>query len=240
MDLLSKNEQVNLQEDLPGGAGQKGKGPEQLKTYINFAEIKEKRTTNWILVIPGIIVIALACAAFAKFGVIDMLNSVDKARAEVDDLKMLLEKDNELINSADDLTDEFYHNTWSDMEDEEKSRIRRYDVANLIEEIASKDITVGSYNVRENLITVDVTTDALSQVSKLSEKLMNMETVESVTVTNAQKETKEGEIANISIVTENGELTEQVQSDSQIVVRAQLKIYMKGLGVGEETETEAE
>lgn len=236
MDLLSKNEQMNVQEELPGGAGQKGKKEEQLKTYINFAEIKEKRTTNWIFVIPGIIVIALACAAFAKFGVIDMYNSVDKTRAEVSDLQTLLEKDNELINSADELTEEFYHNTWSDMEDEEKTRIRRYDAANLIEEISGKDIIVNSYNIRGNLITVDVTTDALSQVSKLNEKLTSMDAVESVTVANAQKETTEGEVFDIPVVTDEGESIERVQGESQIVVRAQLKIYMKGLGVTEETE----
>jgi cytidylate kinase len=166
-----------------------------------------------------ILVILLA----AKFLVIDRFSSLARAQKNVTDLEAQIEAGNKFINSGDELAEEFYHYTWTDMTDEEKDRISRKEVTELVRFINGSKAGVKQIFLTENVLTVDITTDTLQSVSELAESLDGQKIVESVRVENARKLEKDG-YEKTDITLSGEEITTVVPGT--VVVEAQLKIYL--------------
>jgi len=190
---------------------------------INFGKQKEKKKSNIGAVLCAIAAVILVFLLAAKFLVIDRFSSLARAQKNVTDLEAQIEAGNKFINSGDELAEEFYHYTWTDMTAEEKDRISRKDVAELVKFINSGKASVKQIFLSENVLTVDITTDTLQSVSELSESLDKQKIVESVRVENASKLEKDG-YEKTDITLSGEEITTVVPGT--VVVEAQLKIYL--------------
>jgi type IV pilus assembly protein PilM len=198
---------------------------------INFGKQKEKKKSNIGAVLCAIAAVILVILLAAKFLVLDRFSSLAKAQKNVEDLEAQIELGNQFINSGDELAEEFYHYTWTDMTDEEKDRVSRKEVAELVKIINNNKVSVRQIFVSENVLTVDITTDTLQSVSELSESLNGQKSVESVQVENAQKLEKDGyEQTDITL---EGEEVKTVVPGT-IVVEAQLKIYLTSKSMEED------
>ncbi len=157
----------------------------ELKTTINFVGIEEKET-NWLLAIPGIVVIVIGAMMIAKFGVTDRYAKLSAARAEANALQKQVEEGMAEISSAGDLTDQFYHYTWTDMTEEEIMQQSRVKIANLITFINGQGLTVNAYALNGLQLTVTVRGTSLDQISQVLAQVRNEEIVESCSVSMAQ------------------------------------------------------
>lgn len=207
---------VSLSMELGKGKSKK-KSEAPLKTYINFAEVRKEKTTNWALVLPGLVVIVLFSYVFSRFAVLAMFERSEYAKKEIEQMQLSLDKDIKIISESNNINDTFYHYTWSDMDDEEKNRIPRVDILQLVREISQQKIYVENYSVQNNLIAMDIHTDSLSRISELCETLDANPNVESVVVSSAQK---------VEVQKENG--------PSGIIVQSQIRIYLKALSARSE------
>lgn len=195
---------------------------------INFASQKKEKTTNWKALLGCIAAMFIAALLISKFAIVNRYDAVYKAESEVQVLQAKVDMDKSISESSPELAEQFYHNTWTDMTESEMSRIRRLTACELIELIGSDTIKIKDYNVRENLITVDITTDTLANISKLSEALNEKPEVESVSVASAKKEESEEVIANDGAEeSEDGVIPTTTLKTKK--VEAQVKIYMKSL-----------
>ena len=217
-------------ELISGKKGVKGKSKNSditLKTQINFVGLKKEKTTNWILLIPGTILIIVFAVLFSRFAVVGRFSQLSAAQANLRSLQDEMAADTKLLSTSGELTDTFYHYTWSDMTDEEKERISRLSVIELIEFISGKGVVVNSLRVSGNAVDLTVITTSMDKVSELSKSLSEREIVESVSVTNVTKQQIEDAVTETGAVVKGG-----------VVVDAQLRVYLKTkseiLGEGEE------
>lgn len=202
---------VQLSMELGKGKSKK-KGDAPLKTYINFAEVRKEKTTNWKLLLPGLVVVVLLAYVFSRFLVVAMFERAEYAKKEIDQMQLSIDNNLKIIGESNNINDTFYHYTWSDMSDEEKDRIPRVEIMDLLKEISASKINVENYSVQENLIAMDIYTDSLSSISELCDTLGENPDVESVVVSSAQKvEVKDN------------------QGTGGIIVQSQVKIYLKSL-----------
>lgn len=183
-----------LNKPIGKGKGKKGKsGDVQLKTYINFAEKSAKKKENWLLAVPGVIAIVALAFLFGKYVIADMYSRVDVAEAEVNNLQNRLNSDMSMMSSASSLNYEFYHHTWTDMNDTEKARTHRTYVMELVQEIGQNGIDVKSMGVSENVISLSVETDTLDRLNEFAKELTARDTIENVSVSSARATTKDAE-----------------------------------------------
>ncbi len=162
----------------------------ELKTTINFVGIEEKET-NWLLAIPGIIVILIVSVMISKFGVIDRYAKLSAAQAEAAAMEGRVKEGMEKIASAGDLTDQFYHYTWTGMTDEEIMRESRVKIANLISFINGQGLSVKSYALTGPQLSVIVRGSSLDQISQVLALVRKEKIVETCSVSMAQMNTDE-------------------------------------------------
>ena len=106
MPLLNQKTQSNMPEKRP--ATIRGRVP--TKTEINFALVGIKRIRWWLLV-PAVLVIAVAVAAFAKFLVLDKLAAVSNAQAEAAQVRSELNDSLARIEAYGELNEVYAHDT---------------------------------------------------------------------------------------------------------------------------------
>ena len=161
------------------------KKPQKLKTSINFVGIEEEKT-NWPRFIQLIVTVVIIFVAFSKLAVYDRFERLWREEAKVEDLRREFEQEAAEIQSAKDMSDRYYHYTWSQMSDEEVSRVSRTKIAKLVSEIGEQIRGVTSYTLSEQSLQVNIKADSLESISKLAWSLEKKAMVESVSVQMAQ------------------------------------------------------
>lgn len=173
----------------------KGKQPAELKTTINFIDVDEKES-SWSLAVPGILLIAAGAALFSKFAVADRYARLWAAEAEVSRLQAELDAGMEKIQASKELSDKFYHYTWTGMNEEEIDRTSRVDVAELVQYISTKVMSVNSYTLTGDQLTVNITAPTLESISRLSMDVEERPIVESCSMPTAQTNLSELDYTN--------------------------------------------
>ncbi|MBR1670350.1 MAG: pilus assembly protein PilM [Butyrivibrio sp.] len=167
-----------------------------------YADVKK---TDWKIIALGIVAAIVALAFGIKIGIIDKYDALAKAQAREAELQERVTADMFFIQQADELSLEYYHYTWDDMTEEERSRVSRVEVAKLADFIVSQGVSVRSLNLTDSTLTVAVTGDSLNTMSKLSAALTDLDIVESCSLSTAQKESPEDtQVQGISGVAASG------------------------------------
>ena len=159
----------------------------QLKNYIDFTEIFERRTINWIGLFIGVLVIAVFACLFGKFAVYDLIQSVEHKREEVAKRQELLDGYNETLEAQKDLPELYYHYTWHYMTDEEKSNVGRTVAMGIIELFKNREFELNGYSVKGNELTVEITTDSVDKLVGIIEELKGIDFIDAVSVSSVQR-----------------------------------------------------
>ncbi len=167
----------------PKAAKPRGRMP--TKRSINLATVNVKRI-NWLIAVPSIILVLAACAAFAKFAVVDRFIELSRARAEVARLQSELDANRTLMESYGDLNDLYAHYTISGMTEEELGRVDRVTVMELLRRDVLPRVQVDSWSVRENVLTMSVSGRTLQDVNLLMQQLLQDDMVDYCTVSTAE------------------------------------------------------
>ena len=169
------------------------------KDPINFIGVGET-PTNWKYAAPGIAIILIAAALFSKFAVVDRYQKLWSAQAKAAHQSELLNEGYQKLKDSEELLDRYGHYTWSYMTEEERTRRSRVEVDDLVTFIASQVLSVNSFSLSEDLLTVSISAPTLESISRLSMELERRDMVESASMPTAQ-----------TTLTENG-------VDAQLVV----------------------
>lgn len=155
------------------------------RTSINFIGVNEKKT-QWRLIVPACLFALVVAAAFVRFGILEPYQRLQNAQEEVAAVQSRFDEKSQQISEASQLGERYYHYTWSGMTEEERNRVSRVRVAELVLEIRNSVLSVGSYSLAGSTLSVNITADSLDSISLLVLELQNDEIVESCSVTTAQ------------------------------------------------------
>ncbi len=155
-----------------------------VKKSINMAVVGQKKTKISTAIL-AVILIIVAAAAIAKFLVMDRLAEVDREEQKVRDLRTQLSEANAKLDSFGELKEKYAHYTFADMNSEELQRVERSDVVDLIERVVLPEAELNSWDVKQNVLTLNVTLDTLQDTNMLAQLLNEDDMVEFATVKNA-------------------------------------------------------
>ncbi len=155
-----------------------------VKKSINMALVGQKKTRVSTAIL-AVILILLVAAAIGKFLVMDRLAEVEREEQKVRDLRTQLSQANAKLDSFGELKEKYAHYTFADMNSEELQRVERSDVVDLIERVVLPEAELNSWNVKQNVLTLNVTLDTLQDTNMLAQLLNEDDMVEFATVKNA-------------------------------------------------------
>lgn len=158
----------------------------QLKTTINFVGLTEEKGTNWFMAIPGIVLIVLGALLFSKLAVVDRYAKLGRIQGETAALEAQIAAGMEELNGAGELTEQFYHYTWTGMTEEELSRESRVRITELVSYINGQGLAVNACVLSGNTLTLNVTGFSLEQISKVMADVRGQEIVDTASVSMAQ------------------------------------------------------
>lgn len=175
------------------------------------AQADKRKKVNLKVLIPAIIICLLIVGAAGKFVVYDQFAELAKEFRISKQISDQLEVKNNIIRESGNLAVEYAHYTWDGMTDEEKTRVKRTETAELIDFISDQGVDVEYFSLSGTVMTVNVHARSLESVSRLLETVQDQEIVESTSVSYAA--TKDKDNNTDDIVVENG-------------VEAQINIYL--------------
>jgi len=174
-------------KDLSGKAagGRRRRGSIPVKRVINLAEV-DKKSIDFRIAIPAILLILAAAFLFGKFAVADRLIAVSRAEGEVAAVQRELDAAYRRLDSFGELTELYAHYTFSGMTDEEIHRTDRAEILNLLRNVILPDVAVDAWNVKGNVLNVTMTADTLEDINRNVQKINSDELVDFCTVNNAK------------------------------------------------------
>ena len=154
------------------------------KRVINLATQGEKPMRVG-LAIPAILLILAVAAVFSKFLVIDRLNEVSAAQAEVTRYQNKLDAGYEELADFDDLSLLYAHYTYSGFTNEELGRTDRVAVMDLIRRKVIPWSVVSSWTLSGNQLVINMAAESLQQINLIVQQLEGEELVDFCTVNTA-------------------------------------------------------
>lgn len=173
---------------MPITLGKKQKKPARgrmpTKRTINLANYDVKKT-NWLLAIPGVIVILALAFLFGKFAVADLLSELSYEQGRAASLQSQVNAGYAKIDSFGELTEEYAHYTYSAMTKDELERVDRGEILIMLQRTILPSAIISGWNVKGNQMTVNVSADSLQELNQLAEKLREEEIVEYCSISKA-------------------------------------------------------
>ncbi len=176
------------------------------------AQADKRKKVNLKILIPAIILCLLIIGAVGKFVVYDQFAELAKEFRISNQLSNQLEAKNSIIRESGNLAVEYAHYTWDGMTDEEKSRVKRTETADLVDFISDQGADVEYFSLSGTVMTVNLHARSLESVSKLLQAIQEQDIVESTSVTYAATKDKDTD-ETVMIIVDNG-------------VEAQINIYL--------------
>ncbi len=154
------------------------------KTSINLVTVGQKQV-NYGVVVPLVIILALAIALFSKFLVIDRLADVARAENKVTSIQASLDAGYAELASYGDLNETYAHYTYSGFTEEELTRTSRVDVLELIRNKVLPDAQLNSWALKGNELTLVISGNSLQEINLLAQTLQDDDLVNYCTVNTA-------------------------------------------------------
>ena len=177
------------------------------KRTLNLAGVGVK-PIDLKLAIPGIILILCGAVLVAKYLVSDRLVEMSRAQSETQAVQSELDQLYEEINTYGDLMDRYAHYTYSGMTSEELNRIERTKVVELIQRVIVPQAVIGSWSVRGNELTINITGKTLQEINLIVQSLEKEAIVDFCKVTTA-------------VMNENTTLQNQLNQEAAAAVSVQ-------------------
>lgn len=147
------------------------------KQSINFALVGMKRT-NWKLMGPILLVVALLAVAFVKFMVYDRLAAVARAEAEANMAERELAECNERIAQYGELNQIYAHYTYSGMTEEELALVDRIEAMDLLADVVLPRTRVNEWSLNGNRLTLNVEGNTLQSINDTAQALLSHKLVD--------------------------------------------------------------
>lgn len=168
------------------------------KNTMNF--VHHQSSFNPKKVLPIMLVIVLAAALFAQFGIISPLAQKMQAYTQLAQKQEQLAAINAKLAGYDELAMEYGRYSYGWMNDTEINLVSRMDVLNLMEKYIASKAVIDNMAVNNNVLTLNIHGITLEEASAMVKQLETNDLVKSATVYNAVAEDAEQAKIFMSII----------------------------------------
>ena len=140
------------------------------RSQINLALAGQKKK-HYFVAIPAIGVIVVVAGAIGKFAVADRLVQMSEVQSAASELQKQVDDITAYIDSFGDLQETYAHYTYQGLTSDELSYLNRPDVLHLMKDVIFPKVTVSSWSVSGNQLTLPVTGENLSDINSLVQQL---------------------------------------------------------------------
>ncbi len=174
------------------------------------AQADKKKKVDLKVLIPAIILCLLAVGAIGKFVVYDQFAALAKELIISNRLSDQLAEKNAIIREYGDLTAEYAHYTWDGMTEEEKTRVKRTEIAELVDFINDQGVDVEYFCLTGTVMTINLQAKSLESISRLLETIQENEIVESTSITYAATKERDSNIENSVLLFKDNKVEAQI------------------------------
>lgn len=140
------------------------------KKQINLALAGQKKK-HYFVAIPAIGAIVVAAGVIGKVAVADRLVKMSEAQSAAYELQKQVDDITAYIDSFGDLQETYAHYTYQGLNADELSYLNRPEVLQLMKNVIFPKVTVSSWSVSGNQLTLPVTGENLSDINSLVQEL---------------------------------------------------------------------
>lgn len=140
------------------------------KKQINLALAGQKKK-HYFVAIPAIGAIIVAAGVIGKVAVADRLVKMSEAQSAASELQKQVDDITAYIDSFGDLQETYAHYTYQGLNADELSYLNRPEVLQLMKNVIFPKVTVSSWSVSGNQLTLPVTGENLSDINSLVQEL---------------------------------------------------------------------
>ena len=194
------------------------------KKQINLALAGQKKK-HYFVAIPAIGVIVVVAGVIGKVAVADRLVKMSEAQSAASELQKQVDDITAYIDSFGDLQETYAHYTYQGLNADELSYLNRPEVLQLMKNVIFPKVTVSSWSVSGNQLTLPVTGENLSDINSLVQELEQVPIVDYCNVMTA--------VTDSSSTDENGNPVSPDAVTGQIIVYLLDPLYVES-GEGSE------
>ena len=140
------------------------------KKQINLA-LAGQQKKHYFVAIPAIGAIVVAAGVIGKVAVADRLVKMSEAQSAASELQKQVDDITAYIDSFGDLQETYAHYTYQGLNADELSYLNRPEVLQLMKNVIFPKVTVSSWSVSGNQLTLPVTGENLSDINSLVQEL---------------------------------------------------------------------
>ena len=188
------------------------------KKQINLALAGQKKKHSFVA-IPAIGAIVVAAGVIGKVAVADRLVKMSEAQSAASELQKQVDDITAYIDSFGDLQETYAHYTYQGLNADELSYLNRPEVLQLMKNVIFPKVTVSSWSVSGNQLTLPVTGENLSDINSLVQELEQVPIVDYCNVMTA--------VTDSSSTDENGNPVSSDTVTGQIIVYLLDPLYVE-------------
>lgn len=188
------------------------------KKQINLALAGQKKK-HYFVAIPAIGAIVVAAGVIGKVAVADRLVKMSEAQSAASELQKQVDDITAYIDSFGDLQETYAHYTYQGLNADELSYLNRPEVLQLMKNVIFPKVTVSSWSVSGNQLTLPVTGENLSDINSLVQELEQVPIVDYCNVMTA--------VTDSSSTAENGNPVSSDTVTGQIIVYLLDPLYVE-------------
>lgn len=188
------------------------------KKQINLALAGQKKK-HYFVAIPAIGAIIVAAGVIGKVAVADRLVKMSEAQSAASELQKQVDDITAYIDSFGDLQETYAHYTYQGLNADELSYLNRPEVLQLMKNVIFPKVTVSSWSVSGNQLTLPVTGENLSDINSLVQELEQVPIVDYCNVMTA--------VTDSSSTDENGNPVSSDTVTGQIIVYLLDPLYVE-------------
>ena len=188
------------------------------KKQINLALAGQKKK-HYFVAIPAIGAIVVAAGVIGKVAVADRLVKMSEAQSAASELQKQVDDITAYIDSFGDLQETYAHYTYQGLNADELSYLNRPEVLQLMKNVIFPKVTVSSWSVSGNQLTLPVTGENLSDINSLVQELEQVPIVDYCNVMTA--------VTDSSSTDENGNPGSSDTVTGQIIVYLLDPLYVE-------------
>ena len=188
------------------------------KKQINLALAGQKKK-HYFVAIPAIGVIVVVAGVIGKVAVADRLVKMSEAQSAASELQKQVDDITAYIDSFGDLQETYAHYTYQGLNADELSYLNSPEVLQLMKNVIFPKVTVSSWSVSGNQLTLPVTGENLSDINSLVQELEQVPIVDYCNVMTA--------VTDSNSTDENGNPVSSDTVTGQIIVYLLDPLYVE-------------
>lgn len=172
-----------------------------VKRSINFVTVGEK-PIDWRVAIPSIALIILCAGLVSKVAVIDRFAALAAAQRRVHEIQRQIDEKTYELEHLEDISFDYAHYTISDMTDEEKGRVSRVIVMDVVQRVILPTAPLDTWNLSGNELTMKISSTPMKDLTAMAELLRAEPSVQDcVMMTYSTTVTETGNVATVETAT---------------------------------------